>query len=88
MLKLISSTSHQVRATPASWHILLKMPPSTFNKFLKKKTNEEQLINVDEPWCVQFSNGSLFQDQDPVIVQHRVQPMGDRDDCAGGDGDE
>ena len=53
-----------------------------FQQVPEEETNEEQLINVDEPWCVQFSNGSLLQDQDSVVVQHCVQPMGDRDDRA------
>ena len=65
--------------------MLLKMPPSTFSKFLQKKklrAAKRDVENVGKPWCVQFSNGSLLQDQDPVVVQHRVQPMGDCDDRA------
>ena len=35
-----------------------------------------------KPGCVQLGNGTFLQNQDPVIVEHRVQPVGNRDDCA------
>ena len=76
------------KANPCILAHALKEAPLNFQQVPENTNDEQPRGGLKKPWCVQFSYGSFLQDQDPVIVQHRVQPMGNCDDRARGNFDE